>query len=289
MRGRAKASATQGAFSVVAERDVVGALSRASTSADLDSIAVELAWAGSRAQILGTCEKIVAYLRSGGFPNEYIEYLDVGRTARRNFAQRLSTALAQKVADALRLRGMPEIFPDEFGRGHESKSRGASGLKKLDVNYSRTDMGLGLAVSIKTINFKDVENNRFTKNMRRVDGELRAEAQDCHKRQPFAVLAAVILLPRESAFDRGTKHSSLKHAWRVFSKRGSRRNTDDDPSLFENVFLGTYEDSPAERAGKVQLFDASVEPPDEDLPAATVSFSAVVDRIYEAFRNRNRL
>ena len=51
---------------------------------------------------------------------------------------------------------------------------GAGGLKKLDVNHSTPEIGLGLGVSIKTINFLDIKTRRYTKNIKRVDGELRA-------------------------------------------------------------------------------------------------------------------
>lgn len=81
------------------------------------------------------------------------------------------------------------------GFGQESRARTGKGLKKLDVNYSTIELGLGLGLSIKTINFRDAKTKRYTKNYTRVDNELRAEAADYHERQPYSVLCAVIFLP----------------------------------------------------------------------------------------------
>ena len=256
------------------------------TSPSLDSIVAELRHGGDRAEIAATCASIVEHLRSLDLPGHYWNFIEIGRGQKKNFAQRFSTALAQKIANALRPK-FPGILPDPEGRGQESKSRSAGGSKKLDVNYSTQEMGLGLAVSVKTINFKDEKTKRFTKNIKRADGELRAEAQDCHKRQPYAVLVGVILLPGESADDGVEKGSSLHHAWDVFSRRGGRRSTDGDTSLFEKVFIGLYE-SAGDRAGTVAFFDVAEEPPHKGPPLPMVPFSTVIKQIERAFHERNR-
>ena len=56
------------------------------------------------------------------------------------------------------------ILPNPDGSGQESKARTGKGLKKLDVNYSTVELGLGLGVSIKTIHFRDPKTCRYTKN-----------------------------------------------------------------------------------------------------------------------------
>jgi hypothetical protein len=254
------------------------------TSADLDSIEAELRYAGDRAEIAQTCGDIGKHLRTLEFPDHYWGYIEIGRAAKKNFAQKFSCALAQKIANALRSK-FKGIYPDEQGCGHESRSQGAAGLKKIDVNYSTPQMGLGLAVSIKTVNFKDEKTGRYTKNIKRIDGELRAEAQDCHTRQPFSVLSAVILMPADAATD-GTR-SSLKHAWEVFHRRGGRRSKDDEASLFEAVFIGTYH-SGGNRFGSVSIFDAIVEPPDRGLPSELVTLTDVIRTIEKLFKERNK-
>jgi hypothetical protein len=81
---------------------------------------------------------------------------------KKNFAEGLSRELASRIAHALRSR-FAGIFPDEHGFRQESRARSAKGFKKLDVNYSTPELGLGLGVSIKTINFRDAATNRYTK------------------------------------------------------------------------------------------------------------------------------
>ncbi len=198
------------------------------TSTDLNRIDSELRYAGDPTDIASAISEIEAHIEKLNIPAEYKKYIEFGRAVKRNFAQRLSTCLAQKIADALRpkFRG---ILPDETGAKHESRSGSASGLKKIDVNYSNPQIGLGLAVSIKTVNFKDEKTGRFTKNIKRLDGELRAEAQDCHTRQPYAVLAALIFFPEAAAHDSNTR-SSLRHAWDVFERRGGRTSTNNEAS-----------------------------------------------------------
>jgi hypothetical protein len=121
-------------------------------------------------------------------------------TDKKNYAEAFSRALAQRFADALR-GSFDGILPDVKGVGQESRARTGKGLKKLDVNYSTVELGLGLGVSIKTINFRDLKTGRYTKNYTRVDNELRAEAADYHERQPYSVLCAVVFLPSDACED----------------------------------------------------------------------------------------
>jgi hypothetical protein len=124
------------------------------------------------------------------------------RIERRNYAQRLSEALAVLAANLLRANGaFPGVLPAEDGGGQESRARTGKGVKKLDVNYSTPELGLGLGVSIKTINFRDPKSGRYTKNPTRLDNELRAEALDYHDRQPYSVLVALVFVPRDSCTD----------------------------------------------------------------------------------------
>lgn len=147
-----------------------------------------------RSKAAGTAAKlhvttIVDELRSAGD-----RALAVTRADKKNYAEALSRKLAIRFANGLR-PNFREILPDESGVGQESKARTAKGFKRLDVNYSRPEIGLGLGVSIKTINFRDPKTGRYTKNYTRVDGELRAEASDYHDRQPYAVMVAVVFIP----------------------------------------------------------------------------------------------
>ena len=88
---------------------------------------------------------------------------EADRTGKKNYAERLPRQLAQKVADELR-EDFPGVTPNADGRGHESPARTAKGFKKLDVNYSTLELGLGLGVSIKTINFPIKEQSDTPRN-----------------------------------------------------------------------------------------------------------------------------
>lgn len=235
--------------------------------------------------IVSVNAKVIELVKMLDIPDEYRDYIEFGRAVKHKFAHRLSTCLAQKIADGLRpkFRG---ILPDEAGAKHESRSASASGMKKLDVNYSNARIGLGLGVSIKTLNFRDKGTGRFTKNVKRIDGELRAEAQDYHQRQPYAVLTALVFMPGDAARDSQTK-SSLRHAWEVFSRRTGRRSTDGDASRFERMWLCVYESNPQE-FGSCRCFDVENEFPSTGFPADSAELSNVLEVIESEFSARNK-
>lgn len=59
------------------------------------------------------------------------------QSQKKNYAEKLSRLLAQRIANALRSR-YRGILPDELGNRQESRARTAKGFKKLDVNYFYT-------------------------------------------------------------------------------------------------------------------------------------------------------
>ena len=134
---------------------------------------------------------IDALTKAGQRPAETAE-----RGDKKNYAERLSSCAAFSPPDRLR-PSFPEYSPGQDGRRlRKTPARTAKGFKKLDVNYSTTELGMGLGVSIKTVTARDPRTRRYTKNYTDVsDAELRAEAVDYHKRQPFAVMVALIFLP----------------------------------------------------------------------------------------------
>ncbi len=228
-----------------------------------DSIAAELEFAGNRASI----EKGSA-------------------TEKKNYAESLSRALAQRFADVLR-GSFVGILPDASGAGQESKARTGKGLKKLDVNYSTVELGLGLGVSIKTINFRDAKTRRYTKNYTRVDNELRAEAADYHERQPYAVLCAVIFLPLDACEDGGLAASSFGQAIQIFRYRAGREKPVDDPTLFECILIGLY-GADAKTFGDVGFFDVMTAPPRVGRPKELMSFAEAIEQIVGAYDRRNK-
>jgi hypothetical protein len=228
------------------------------------------------------------------------------RGEKKNFAQKLSDALAPKVADALR-PVFPNILPITGAasadgtlskpiKGLESLASSLKGVKKLDVNFSTERLGLGIGVSVKTLNFRDKKSKRYTKNVSRIDNELRAEASDYHGRQPFAVLVGLVFLPMDSAFDFGAadaSHSSFGHACQTYRFRTGRLGyaapNAAPGELFEKIFIVLYEfDDPA-NLGNVVCFDVANPPPRRGLPAAesSLTLQQVMDETVRAFFLRN--
>ena len=212
------------------------------------------------------------------------------RSDKKNYAERLSRHVATVMANALRPR-FPSILPDESGGRQESSARTAKGVKKLDVNYSTPELGLGLGLSIKTINFRDPKTGRYTKNYTRVDNELRAEAIDYHERQPFAVLVGVVFIPVDSCDDlKGGDQtsSSFGQAVKVFRYRAGREGPHDDVQLFEKLYVGLYDVEPAS-FGEVGFFDVAERPPRRGRPKSPPlsTFVEFIERVVSVYDARN--
>lgn len=215
------------------------------------------------------------------------QHAQASQSAKKNYAQAFSNALARKVANALRPR-FSGILPDEDGRGAESRARTSKGFKKLDVNYSTLDLGLALGVSLKSVNFPEGVANNYAKNVTRVDNELRAEADDYHSRQPFAVLVALYFAPEQAALNATRKKpSSFGHMVRTLRYRAMRTRTSDPSTFFEKIYIGLYVAEGPGR-GAVRFFDVEWDPPWSGLPARSLSFTQVTDEICAAFVERNK-
>lgn len=229
------------------------------------------------------------------------------RADKKNYAQRLSNALAQTIADALR-PAHKSVTPDAAGRGQEASVGVAQGTKRLDVKVTDPTLGLLLSLSIKTYSFQDWDAKkglgRYTKNIVRNDHELRGEASVLHQRQPYSVVIGVMFEPIETALDGKTGRSSFAHHVATLRKRagrGRRRvhvsgaegwmdvgGEDSRHDLCERVFIGLYE-TEGERRGHVRFVDVERPVPERGLPHATrtLSFSEFVDEVVEEVRKRN--
>ncbi|BDG02827.1 hypothetical protein [Anaeromyxobacter oryzae] len=214
------------------------------------------------------------------------------RKAKHGYAVRLSAGAAVFIASKLR-KFFPPILPNPDGTGGESPARTGKGVKKLDVNYSTPQLGLGLGVSIKTLNFRDGKTKRYTKNPTRLDNELRAEAMDYHDRQPFAVLVAVLLLPID-ACDDGDRNKK-KSSWSSFAQvvtvlrhRMNRQSPRDEAQLFERGFVGLYEHT-GKHAGEVLFFDMADTPPQFGRPKDLYDLNGLIKHIVNAYDLRNRV
>jgi hypothetical protein len=217
-------------------------------------------------------------------------------TVKKNYAERFSRAVATCIANRLRgdFRG---VTPDEEGRHQEMPARTAKGFKKLDVNFSTPELGLALGVSVKSINFPDWSTakkrvGRFTKNYSRNDNELRAEAMDYHQRQPYAALVGVLFLPEASYHDAGKAGkgeeqgvSSFGAAVKFFRSRAGRRTAKNEIDLFEQFFIGVYN----EDTGETCFFDVTSPPPRNRALRADecLSFEQFIQEIIRTYNTRN--
>lgn len=212
------------------------------------------------------------------------------RPDKKNYAERLSRALAVTVARGLR-PSFPTVHPTEDEVGHEMAFAVGGGRKRLDVSVwsERDKAGLVLDVSIKTYSFQDWDSKkkragRMTKNVVRNDHELRAEAAKVHARQPWAVLVGVMFTPVEACDDGKTDHSSFAHMVLTFRGRTGRSGPDDPRyELFEAFYVALYHQDGDSR-GAVRFFDVATNPPRQGRPQLkdTVSFGewcAEVDRL----------
>src|SRR5688572_27998987 len=87
---------------------------------------------------------------------------------KRTYATRFADKMAILLANGLRER-FPGVLPDEGGRGIESPAQSVRGPKKLDVNYSTPQLGLGFGVSLKAVHFREKEKRGYIHNMKRND------------------------------------------------------------------------------------------------------------------------
>jgi hypothetical protein len=209
-----------------------------------------------------------------------------GQSAKTQFAVRLSNALAKLLADALRPR-FPGILPGPGGEGIEAPAAAASGSKRLDVNFSTSEKGLGLGVSVKTISFRDPKSKRYTHNMKRVDEELLAEAIDYHVRQPYAVLIGLYFLPADGCDDGKDRSSFGSWVAKLFSRAG-RQGPEHHPELVERIFVGIYESEGANR-GDVVFFDVRTPPPRRGRPsnAVVLTWDQLIAEIQGEYEDRN--
>ncbi|HVR29994.1 MAG TPA: hypothetical protein VMS86_10725, partial [Thermoanaerobaculia bacterium] len=191
------------------------------------------------------------------------------------YATKFASAMAVWLANAFREQ-FPGIMPDPTGKGVESPSRALRGLKRLDINFSTPQAGLGLGISLKSVHVPDKNpKHRYHHNRKRNDEELRVEAAGYHQRQPFAVLVAVVVLPVESCDDADKRPSSfgmwVEYLWPL----AKRRDPQDDVDRFEQVFVCLYDS----RTAEVGFFDVTDPPPEKGRPSKLLSLEEFVGRV----------
>jgi hypothetical protein len=237
----------------------------------------------------GPLERAAAKSPGGVRPPAFAE----NRSAKKNYAQNLSTELAMMMADCLRPHyPRARITPRFDGSGLEFTVGAKLDSKRTDVGVWDDAAGLILGVSIKTYSFRDFHGatkarpahlGRYVRNVKRNDMELRDEADILHRRQPYAVLFALFFMPRDAAWDGATGQSSFAHAAFTFRKRTGRTSADAARTdLFEKVHIGLFDDD-----GGLEFFDVENAPPRNQPPEETVSLLELIAMMLAAVVVRN--
>lgn len=127
---------------------------------------------------------------------------------KKRYSEKMSEVVAQALAEELRQREMPESRPAPPGQvglsGAERRLAGGIGAKKVDVTWATEESGLLLALSVKTINFRDGRSGNFQKNLTNRRADMLIEAVTLHRRFPYAVLCGLLFLDSGAGKD-GTK------------------------------------------------------------------------------------
>ena len=166
--------------------------------------------------VLTIDERLVAAIRSCGSKpgNEALQ------ATKKNYNEKLSAAVALAVASELRARGMDGARPTGPGEagvsGAERRLAGGIGAKKVDVTWATEESGLILAVSVKTILFRDGKTRNYQKNLTNRRADLLNEAVTLHRRFPYAVLAALLI------FDIGAESDGTDRRKSTFLNAGPR-------------------------------------------------------------------
>lgn len=195
------------------------------------------------------------------------------------YASTFARYFSKFVADALE-----PTFPGM--KSGETPSQAIGAVKRVDINFSTPEAGLGFAISLKSVHSGEKADglSHFTHNMKRNDEELRVEATAHHLRQPYAVLAAVLFLPVESCTDRlrtSSFASWVEHLWPL----KGRIEPDDPPDRFELVFIALY-DRDGSELGFYQV-GGGVPCPRKGRPSVLMTFEDSLRLLKRTYYKRN--
>ncbi len=186
---------------------------------------------------------------------------------KKRYSEQVSNAVAPSFAAELRSRGLREARPAPPGvvgaSGAERRMAGAIGAKKVDVTWATEESGLLLAISIKSINWRDGRSKNFQKNMTNRRGDLLYEAVTLHRRFPYAVLGGFMFLDKDAAHDDTPKRRNTfqnAHArLRLFDGRNDPAGRDEQ---YERLYLVLLDATPFKAWYEVYRVGAAKEPID---------------------------
>lgn len=204
------------------------------------------------------------------------------RDVKKRYSERVSQRVAIAIAAELRERGLKEARPTEADAGDSGAERrmaGGLGAKKVDVTWATEVSGLLLAISIKSINFRDGKTKNFQKNLINRRGDMLMEGMTLHRRFPYAIIAGFFFLDKDAATDNNTRRRSTflnAHSrLHLFTGRNDPAGRDEQ---FERLYLILLDASPS---------NVSLRPFAVGDPAKELSLSDMIDELLKLVAQRN--
>lgn len=156
---------------------------------------------------------------------------------------------------------------------------GGLGAKKVDVTWATEEAGLLLAISIKSINFRDAKTKNFQKNLVNRRGDMLMEAVTLHRRFPYAVLGAFFFFDKDAENDGTNRRKSTFHnahaRLRLFTGRNDPAGRDEQ---FERFYLMLL-DAPSQIT-QVRAYEVGN-------PQTPISLGAILDDLLKLTAERN--
>ena len=214
------------------------------------------------------------------------------RETKKKYSESMSAVVAVAFSEALRNRNMRGSMPlasvaDDIlhapktrqKKGSERRMAGGLGAKKVDVTWATDEGGLILALSIKSVNFRDTRSGNFQKNLTNRRGDMLFESTTLHRRFPYAVLGGFVFLDKDAASDATAKRRSTARnthsRFRIFTGRDDPAGR---PEQYERLYVVLVDASPEDAKYVVHR----VGQPDIEIP-----LGAAFDDLLELVAERN--
>ncbi|MCL5742618.1 MAG: hypothetical protein M1541_01635 [Acidobacteria bacterium] len=212
------------------------------------------------------------------------------REKKQKYSQDLSAVVAVAFAEAFRNRNLRETAPvasvsDDIlhapktraRKGAERRMAGGLGAKKVDVTWATDEGGLILALSIKSVNFRDQKTGNYQKNLTNRRGDMLFESTTLHRRFPYAVLGGFVFLDKGAASDGTQKRKATAlnaHSrFRIFTGRNDPAGR---PEQYERLYIILVDASP----DQVQYEVHRVGDPKNPIPLET-AFNELLELVAE--------
>lgn len=208
---------------------------------------------------------------------------DAPQQEKKRYSEKMSEQVALYLAGVLRDRGMDGARPSPPGvsgaSGAERRIAGGIGAKKVDVTWATEEAGLLLAISVKTINFRDKRSRNYQKNLTNRRADMLFESVTLHRRFPYAVLAGLFIFDEGAAKD-GTeqRNSTFLNAHRAFKLFTGRDGPGDSDERYEGFYIAL---------SGANSFKTSFRIYHAGEPDKTLTLDELLDRLVEMVVERN--